>query len=104
MITINCCVCGKEYQIGSNELNRLWCSVGCQYGEEEHSPTCGWYKDWHDCNCGAFDSAEQFAKDIAKMSEAEVKENVDKYFSCCFCDGMGECDFCIDGKDRGNKK
>lgn len=80
MITINCCVCGKEYQIGSNELNRLWCSVGCQYGEEEHSPTCGWHKDWHNCDCGAFDKKEQ---------------------TCCFCDGRGECDFCIDGKDRG---
>lgn len=84
MITINCCVCGKEYQIGSNELNRLWCSVGCQYGEDEtqkhrkggcviflesgmpcedcdlegHSAMCGWHKDWHNCDCGAFDKEE----------------------------------------------
>lgn len=23
-------------------------------GRMEHSPTCGWHKDWHNCDCGAF--------------------------------------------------
>ena len=26
---------------------------------EGHSRTCGWHKDWHDCNCGAFDKEEE---------------------------------------------
>lgn len=25
---------------------------------EEHPPECGWHKDWHSCNCGAFDLQE----------------------------------------------
>lgn len=38
MIKINCCVCGKEYEIGNNEHHRMWCSVACQYGEEFPEP------------------------------------------------------------------
>lgn len=23
-------------------------------GRKQHSPTCGWHSDWHNCNCGVF--------------------------------------------------
>ena len=26
---------------------------------EGHSVTCGWHKDWHRCDCGAFDKEEE---------------------------------------------
>ena len=26
---------------------------------EGHSRICGWHKDWHNCDCGAFDKEEE---------------------------------------------
>jgi len=31
------------------------CSLGDSEPEAEHASDCGWWKDWHDCSCGAFD-------------------------------------------------
>ena len=27
--------------------------------EDKHSPECKWHKDWHACDCGAFDKEEK---------------------------------------------
>ena len=27
--------------------------------KEEHAINCNWWRDWHDCNCGAFDKKEE---------------------------------------------
>lgn len=54
----NCIECGKEFKTYLSEY-KLHCSVGCQMKKfEEHPPECGWHKDWHSCNCGAFDLQE----------------------------------------------
>ena len=26
-----------------------------KFDKQEHSPECGWHKDWHNCSCGLFD-------------------------------------------------
>lgn len=31
--------------------------AGLEY-KEDHLPNCNWWKDWHDCSCGAFDKKE----------------------------------------------
>ena len=46
---------------------------------EGHSRTCGWHKDWHRCDCEAFEN--QLAKEISEMSDEEVKNNIDKNFN-----------------------
>lgn len=33
---------------------------------EEHSPTCGWHRDWHRCSCGAFYNKPSKWYDCAK--------------------------------------
>jgi hypothetical protein len=37
-----------------------------------------------------------FCKYCEDGNKKEIKEQ-----TCSFCDGKGECDFCLDGKDRG---
>ena len=27
--------------------------------DQLHSATCGWHKDWHNCDCGAFDKEQE---------------------------------------------
>ena len=29
-----------------------------ELGKEKHSPDCKWHKDWHACDCGAFDEED----------------------------------------------
>ena len=44
---------------------------------EGHSRTCGWHKDWHNCDCGAFD------------------KNPTKWYDCPRCDAGYEDQHCI---------
>ena len=31
----------------------------CPSGRDKHPPECKWHKDWHACDCGAFDKREE---------------------------------------------
>jgi hypothetical protein len=62
----NCAECGKEFVTYHTEF-KMYCSVGCEFKKhEEHPPECGWHRDWHNCNCGAFDLKEE--EDVNKTT------------------------------------
>jgi len=66
-IKLNCLECGKEFQTYTDSWMR-YCSVGCQMKKyEEHPPDCPWHRDWHACNCGAFDVEDESGKQIEEQ-------------------------------------
>ena len=49
------------------------------YQKQEHSPECKWHKDWHACDCGAFDDGGNTPERVEEQIEwlkklAENKE------------------------------
>ena len=59
---------------------------------EGHPPACGWHRDWHSCDCGAFDKGEQ-QRFLLKVTDvidqpdgsAIVQFDVDENFVIWFC-------------------
>ena len=54
----------RMVEVKDDHEGDAYCSLTCaimdgkmsvKNEQPKHSPTCGWHKDWHDCNCGAFD-------------------------------------------------
>lgn len=47
-------------EVNISELERLVASQQVKFEEEaeKHSDKCSWWSDWHNCNCGTFDTKE----------------------------------------------
>jgi hypothetical protein len=39
---------------------------------EEHPPECPWHRDWHACNCGAFDLKEDSVSKVQIESRSKI--------------------------------
>jgi hypothetical protein len=71
-IKLNCAECGKEF-LSYTDSYSIHCSVGCQMKKyEEHPPECPWHRDWHACNCGAFDLKEDGMSKVQIESRSKV--------------------------------
>ena len=69
---ISCVECKKEFETNDYSY-RIHCSVGCENKKyEEHPPECPWHRDWHACNCGAFDLKEGDMSKVQIESRSKV--------------------------------
>lgn len=50
--------------------------------EKEHTLECPWHKDWHSCNCGAFDFSP--TKSIRSTHKTNCSWHTDKTICDCF--------------------
>lgn len=46
----------QEVNVQELEQALLSAQVALEEEAEEHTDECSWWQDWHQCNCGAFDS------------------------------------------------
>ena len=90
--TIKCCVCGKEFET-TNEQNRPWCSVGCQY---ENSPFSNWYEDWE-----AIKPNEKLEKALTEMreyqeqAETAYENDADKFWNSLSKEDQLKCFYSV---------
>ena len=48
------------------------------YQKQEHSPECKWHKDWHACDCGAFDDGGNTPERVEEQIEWLKKKTTQK--------------------------
>lgn len=48
------CRCGASFtwEAWSDDLDPFL-EAHAEHVIDEHTPTCGWHRDWHECDCGA---------------------------------------------------
>ncbi|MBC8226028.1 MAG: hypothetical protein H8E74_02660 [Gammaproteobacteria bacterium] len=62
----------------------------CPSDRDEHSPECKWHKDWHACDCGAFDEEDDEANTCSFCGIRPPIREDNGVFICEKCDKRGE--------------
>ena len=72
------------------ELDGWYVAEHPDFYKNEHTPECKWHKDWHACDCGAFDEEDDWANTCSFCGIRRPIREDNGVFICEKCDRREE--------------